>query len=345
MKYKHLIGCFILFLVVFFNSMMTYGEEIEGGMPYDVRINVPQSQKEKNLGYFDVIVPPDKEQELSIKVRNISPQKITLILTPYTATTNENGDIDYVGNRHQLSDSIPTKFSDIISKKQTVTLEKDEQKDVVFTLKTPTEKFDGVLLGCIDIHQELKEQLAGEKAVNQQVGIQVKNILSQTIGVVVRNSREDVKEDFGLLDATLVKNDENQTLSFSIENKVSKILKGYSYEAKLYDEKEQLIFTMNKEEFDMAPNSLYRNLEKITSQQLNEESYTLKLKIYNKKKSQQWELSKDIKVKKNQDDRNLSVKISKLMPNNDKNSLILMAASGFAIVLLIAISTVLRKKH
>lgn len=136
---------------------------------------LPANQLDSS-SYFNLLVDSGKKQKLQIQLENFEEQPKTIVITPTTAFTNKNGQLDY-----SISGHVPLSgpnFRDIVSPPQTITLQPKETKIVTFTLSIPKESFSGLLLGGFHIQDEAE---SSNSSFQQE--------FSYNIGVMLREEK------------------------------------------------------------------------------------------------------------------------------------------------------------
>ena len=70
---------------------------------FDVQIKLPESQQDKELMYFDLLLEPKAEEKLAVMVSNKSEQPINLQLSFNRAVTNMTGVVEYSGANEEAT--------------------------------------------------------------------------------------------------------------------------------------------------------------------------------------------------------------------------------------------------
>lgn len=337
MKKKGIVA--ILFTVVLFCFVSGKGLAKELLIPYSVTIEIPDNQEDKKLSYFDVAVKENEVQEFSMNIKNVSDQPIKIGITAHTARTTATGVVDYTGADYPLSGTLPASFEDIVSEKQVVTIGKGETKRATFKMKMPKKNFKGVLLGGFYL-QEVKEN---KKVKNEKKdSVAIKNVFSTTIGAIVRNSKESVSEQFDIESVKVDNHSGYFSVMTSLENEVSKMIAGYSFESTVMDKKGGKVAEFQKNSFDMAPNSIYQAPEKVKVDDFPAGDYTMKMTVFNKEKSQKWELTKPFTI--TEKERKAVIKETSEQDDDNWLKWLVIVAMGILVVLIIIMVLIYKKK-
>ena len=170
---------------------------------------LPENQIEDS-SYFNLEVRPGKKQSLQIQLENLDEQIKTVRITPTTAFTNKNGQLDY-----SISKIIPLQgpnFREIVSEAQHVTLQPHEKRVVTFLLNVPKNSFSGLVLGGFHILDESKKTTNG-----------IQQELNYVVGVMLR---EDMKLPKPKLNLSKVTSIDNQ-LAIKLENPTGALISQY----------------------------------------------------------------------------------------------------------------------
>lgn len=222
------------------------------GINYSVKAIIPENQIDASKSYFDLKMTQGQEQDLSMTLKNTSKESITVNVTPTTATTNQNGVIDYSVRDAKKDSSLVHPFTSLVDKEQKVTLEADESKDVTFKLTMPKESFDGIILGGFSI----AEDTTADKNEKSSEGVQIKNEYSFVIGVSLTETEATVVPE-------LVLNDVNPTLlnyrtavTLNLQNTKATIINDLKVDASISKKgSSEVLHKETKEGLSMAPNS------------------------------------------------------------------------------------------
>ena len=145
------------------------------GAGYGVTPLLPKNQLD-DASYFNLLVSPQSSQKLTLQLTNQEDDEKTIRITPTTARTNQQGNIEYASNKADLNKG--PAISELLSPPQTITLAAKETQVVSFTLTLPATSFEGILLGSFLIQEVLSETTSA--AINNQFAYQ--------IGLMVRES-------------------------------------------------------------------------------------------------------------------------------------------------------------
>ena len=312
--------------------------QAEGSMAYSAKANIPENQINKTLTYFDLKMEPGQEQEISLTVSNSSDKQTTIILSPNSATTNQNGVIDYGQNKGKVDSTLKIPLSSVISKEQEVTLAPNETKQVLFTLKMPDKLFNGILLGGFYVTK--KEEAEDSKEAEKNV--QIKNNYSYVIGIQLRETLEEVKPQLKMNQIKPALLNYRTAVTVNLQNTEATIIKEFDVHAKVRKKGNgTVLHEATKADMSMAPNSNFDFPISWDNQSLEPGTYTLDMTA--KSGENQWTFEEDftISAKESKTLNTDAVELEKKAPNW---TLIILSVIG-AMTLLIGGMLYLIYKH
>lgn len=261
-------------------------------MSYSVKANLPENQRNKEHTYFDLLMEPKQKQTISITFENNSEKPIELEVNYHTAQTNDNGVIDYKGIKERKDSSLAYDLNELITGDQTVKLNGNEKKEVLYTITMPEQKFEGILLGGFHIHKKVKES-----SMNQKV--QIKNDYSYVIGIQLTETEEKVTPELKLNTVEPGLNNYRTTLFANLQNTTATMITNMTVTAEVYKEKsKEVLHKTVKNNQSMAPNSNYNFPISWDNQSFQTGKYRLKLNAVDKA-GHKWSFNKDFEIKDN----------------------------------------------
>ncbi|HHZ6741386.1 DUF916 and DUF3324 domain-containing protein [Enterococcus faecalis] len=279
--------CVICFITLFPSYKVSASD-----MSYSVKANLPENQRNKEHTYFDLLMEPKQKQTISITFENNSEKPIELEVNYHTAQTNDNGVIDYKGIKERKDSSLAYDLNELITGDQTVKLNGNEKKEVLYTITMPEQKFEGILLGGFHIHKKVKES-----SMNQKV--QIKNDYSYVIGIQLTETEEKVTPELKLNTVEPGLNNYRTTLFANLQNTTATMITDMTVTAEVYKEKsKEVLHKTVKNNQSMAPNSNYNFPISWDNQSFQTGKYRLKLNAVDKA-GHKWSFNKDFEIKDN----------------------------------------------
>jgi hypothetical protein len=127
----------------------------------------PSEQVGGDLGYFQLKVSPNQTGSVGIKIQNYGTTDQSFTVTPTKATTNAVGQINYAPTKHKLDRSAQYNLTQLLSKKQTVTVPAKTTKTVTFTYQIPKKGFKGMLLGGFYVYSNTRKTGTNSNVTNR----------------------------------------------------------------------------------------------------------------------------------------------------------------------------------
>lgn len=247
--------CLLLLYVAFIiNPIRGSAEENQQTSLNDFSYEVimPENQKNKEVGYYDLAVEPGKVDSVQLKLNNLSPKPITLLLKYSSAKTNSNGVIEYGPNNLMEDPSLHYDFSDIVTGPDKVAIEPKQSETVSLVIRSPKEPFDGYIAGGIQIMPQ--DNLKTASAKDQSV---VTNKFAFLVGMLL--SEKDVSTEkpelvFNSVSVDDEKGGDQLILNFSNVRPV--FAEEMSVDIQVKNKANgRVAFSLNKRKMRMAPNT------------------------------------------------------------------------------------------
>lgn len=157
------------------------GETPATGFTY--QLNFPENQLDSNLNYFNLMMTPGQEQEISLTLSNPGTEAITVELNLNGAKTNSNGVIEWTTDEIDNDASLAFPFEELISGPESVDLAGGETKEVAFSIKMPETSFDGIIAGGLQLVKSGQDD-----DVDTSEGSRVVNRYAYAVSIVLQES-------------------------------------------------------------------------------------------------------------------------------------------------------------
>ncbi|WP_314060971.1 DUF916 and DUF3324 domain-containing protein [uncultured Vagococcus sp.] len=262
------------------------------GMGYSVRAIIPENQIDQSKTYFDLLVKPGETQPLVLEIISTSSETLHLNVSPYSATTNQNGELEFSVEPSSHDSSLKYPMSQLVSGSQSVTVPPMATKQVTFTLKVPKESFKGKIVGGFTIYDQENDREEGTTSKND---VQIRNVFSLVIGIRLQEKVDtiqpelrlnQVKADLFNYRTAMTANLQNITPEFIGELKVAATIKKAGSQKVLYESQ--------KSEMTMAPNSNFDFPIMLENQEIGPGNYLLELEATSGQ--EKWRFNKKFKV-------------------------------------------------
>ncbi|MDG2980065.1 DUF916 and DUF3324 domain-containing protein [Latilactobacillus curvatus] len=242
-------------------------------MNYQVKANLPSSQNNQSVTYFDLRLAPNQEETISITVQNNDNQAHIFNISPNTAVTNQNGVVDYSQSKKKADETAPANIASLITGDKKVTVPAHSSKDAIFKIKMPAKKFHGTLLGGFNIVRE------GQPTIKKQKNrVTLRNQFAYVIGLKVTESDAIVAPNLKLnhIKAGLV--NYRTAITANLQNTKAVMIRGLKVDAVVTKlGSDQVLHRTVKSDLAMAPNSNFEYAINWDNEALKPGKYMLKL--------------------------------------------------------------------
>ena len=221
--------------------------------------------------YYDLVVKPNEEKEIKVRVFNSSNQDIKVNVNANDAATNSNGVISYTGEEKQDA-SLKVPFSTIANLEQKqVTVPKNGSLDVPIHIKVPAQKFSGMILGGIrvtGVSSQSKESNAPAVKAN----------IAYSVAVVLKEDSQTVAPSMHLLEVKKEVRNYRNYISANLQNSAPRLIKKLEANASVYKQgSTKLLYQAKKSEMEMAPNSNFNFGISLENHSIKPGKYTMKI--------------------------------------------------------------------
>lgn len=305
----------------------------------DFSVNAEQSayQIDKSKTYFDLSLPVKETVPLVIHVTNNSDKAIEVAGELSPATTNLNGVVEYGKTQNKLTTNVPFDITQIASfEKRKQTIEAKQTRDFVVNVTAPTKEYAGIVAGGITFRDVTEDQ-----ASNNEKGM-FKNKFAYAIALLIHGDKPAVKNNITLKEVVPTQVNSRNVVSAAIENEAANYINKVSIEASVIDHKGKEILKENKEDMQIAPDSIFQFPIYYGQQEMKSGKYTLTMTV--KSEKEEWKLKKDFNISSNQASELKKTDVSEKEGKSDIQWLIFVLL-GIIFLLVITFIIVLKKKR
>jgi len=294
----------------------------------------PENQNPETRGFFDLIVTPGQKQDLVVIVSNSNNVEITVQFNLFSATTNQNGIVDYTSPG--VSDtSLRYPIEEIATfDQEMVKLDANSRREVIITLDLPDETIEGTILGVIRATRELTEE---EEATPGMIV----NHFNSDIIIRIQQTNTPIEVDFLLGDVRMELVNHRAAIVADIRNYKPRMVTGVTGSAQVYASgRDEPIFNMTDAKIDFAPNSVYPfSLVDRAGYGIRAGQYLIKIKLEHDGKN--WEFEQGFEIGA---EEALAINSSALNQQRPRDlPLWALITAGVCIVLLAAVVSLLIK--
>lgn len=283
-------GLLMIGLILKGTPTMVHAAE-EGSMNYQVKANLPASQRDTKVTYFDLRLKPKQEETISLTIQNNDAKAHVFKVVPNTAITNDNGVVDYSQAKKNADKTAPVNIRSLITGDQKVTVPANAAKDVTFKIKMPAKSFDGVLLGGFNISREGK---TGNKT--QSSGVTIENQFAYVIGLRITETDKEITPSIKLnaIKAGLI--NYRTAVTANLENPTATMISGMKVDAQVMKRgSNKVLHRTKKDSVSMAPNSNFDYAISWDNTTIAAGKYTLKLTATDKA-GRKWHFTRNFEI-------------------------------------------------
>ncbi|MGG5337683.1 hypothetical protein IGJ48_000347 [Enterococcus pernyi] len=283
---KILIKKFVLVLMFFFLTLGFEQLVLADSNDFSVVPVLPENQNPDVLSYFDLTVTPNQKQTLKIRIKNNSNESTKYNLYVNTATTNQNGIIDYSITDFEKDESLKLSLKDCLTlKEQYVDVPANSEKEVSLELSIPEITFEGIALGGITVEPTIEE---GSEGIN--------NVFTRTLAIQLAETTKDIVPKLEGGEVIISQENLKNNVNFELRNITPTIISNVKAEISIKnEEKKTPILEQTKDQLSFAPNSKF-SLMTEWNKQFNPGKYTYNIDLTDLK-GNKWSFSKNFKIK------------------------------------------------
>ncbi|ALS36960.1 hypothetical protein ABID30_001839 [Enterococcus rotai] len=268
-----------LFFTLSYPLLGNANESIADAIKYfSYELILPENQKDKTLGYYDLLINPREKQEVQLKLNNTSDQAMKVDIELNSAKTNGNGVIEYGPSELKEDPSLKYNLAEIMSGPSEITVPPKSSESVTFVINSPIAHFDGYIAGGIQLKPVVKTQQA------QNTQGTIVNKFAFLIGVLLSESdTQKIKPKLKLNNVSLKLKDGSYTVFANISNTESIFVEKMIADINITEkDKSKNSFELKKEDMRMAPNTMMNLPIPLNNQKVNSGEYTANVKITTK---------------------------------------------------------------
>ncbi|WHA09124.1 DUF916 and DUF3324 domain-containing protein [Enterococcus montenegrensis] len=325
----------ILTIVIGISFVQTAWAAADNNVGFDIQAVIPANQVDKTQSYFDLRVKPGTTQKIQIVVNNTSESEGQYEVSVNQAYTNKNGFIDYALKDVSLDKSVPFKLKDIVDYPTKIQVAPRKAEIVTLTLSIPVKKFNGQVLGGIQV-----TKLGANKKET------IKNQYSYVIGLNLTESDSIVKRNLELVSVKPAVSFEKTSIVAKLKNPVAEAMGHLKYEGTVVSKDDNK--TIKKIDYNtdmsLAPNSIYDFAIDWDGKPLEAGVYTLHLTVSDALKNV-WNFDEDFTITRQEASEINKVTIDQV--NNTKLPLWVYAVIGVlaALLLFLILIMVFKRKN
>ncbi|WP_429976082.1 DUF916 and DUF3324 domain-containing protein [Enterococcus sp. DIV0086] len=259
---------------------------VEQANNYSISPSFGATQKKETTNFYDMRIQPKQTDTFQLTITNQAKQPQTFQVMITTATTNQNGIVDYTKTDFPKDPSMTLAIKDLITIDQPkVTIPANQSQTVRFRLTMPDRALTGILLGGVVV-RPIQEKKQGE-------GIQ--NVFMHTLAIRVDQTDDPVPTKVIGGDVTIGQNNLHNQVSMALRNPEPKLLTQLEGTFTVTKKGQSKPLAQKKQkDLSIAPNSSF-TLPLALEQDFKAGDYTYTILLKNA--NEEWKFSKDFTIK------------------------------------------------
>lgn len=298
---KRLFPIFSLLVLILF-PVVSFADDTKGSQGitenekragFTVQAVLPENQVNDRISFYHLLVHPQQQQTIEVKILNNSEKKQTYKVEVINAATNRNGLITYDERDKKPDESMTLPITKVATpKNKEVTVDAFSEGKAEVDIQAPTESFQGILLGGIRI--SLKSDVEEEDSK----GMSVKNTYGYAVGLIL--TEEESAPVYGETELKLQKvkpelDYGSKVLEASIQNPHPEAMQKLVAEGRIVRKGSEKTLAKHKiDSVKIAPNSIFPFQIDWGMQEVSAGEYTFIGKV--KGKSKTWDFKQDFTI-------------------------------------------------
>lgn len=308
---------------------------------FNYKINYPDNQTDKSLGYFKLNMEPGQEQKLSITFNNPSKEKISVSVKINSAKTNQNGVIEYGVSTLEKDASLKYDLKDLLKGPEKVELAADATKTVEYTVKMPDESFDGVISGGMEIQ---KENQTGTES--NEGGTKIVNKYAYVVGVVLQENDKDVPPELKLNKVGAGQSNYRNAIFVNFSNIMPSYVNDMTTEVKIMKKgSETVLYEKKQTAMRMAPNSFINYPVSMNGEPMSPGNYEADILVTSGERNQTWHWKKEFEITSEEADKFNNRDVGLVQEKGFNWKLVAIIVLGLLLLIIIIVLLIRRKNN
>lgn len=282
----NILGKIGLVLVLVFSLCYCSKNIYASSSNFNVNPVTPENQIDKSLGYFNLLMNPEAEQNLTFNLNNTTSKSITVDMSFSRSTTNDNGLAIYDSAGKTKDSSLQYNIEDYVEiPKKEITISAHSQVTVTAKIKMPQGANSGVLAGGFAFKEK--------KSKNQEStskGVSITNEYRYVIALVIQQDTQKVSPQLKMNDAKATQVNSRNVFTANLQNMSPTYLQDMNAKATVKNvNNPEIKYSFENSDMKMAPNSNFNfaipvsiqgNMKDQTSKALEPGKYHLTMTVY-----------------------------------------------------------------
>ncbi len=275
----------VLFLMFAFSALGFQQLVLADSNDFSVTPVLTENQNPEVSSYFDLTVTPNQKQTLKIKIKNNSNESVKYKLYVNTATTNQNGIIDYSINNFEKDESLKLSVKDCLTlKEQNVDVPANSEKEASLELSIPETPFEGIALGGITVEPNIEKESSS-----------INNVFTRTLAIQLTETPKEITPKLEGGEVSVSQENLRNNVKFELRNSTPIIISKVKADIEITKKRSKNpILKQTKDQLSFAPNSKF-NLMTEWNKQFDPGEYTYRINLTDGK-GNKWSFSKKFKI-------------------------------------------------
>ncbi|MHC5373374.1 DUF916 and DUF3324 domain-containing protein [Enterococcus sp. LJL120] len=243
----------ILFILIFGSIFFTYNPqkavaaEETSALSFQYETLLPENQI-SDKSYFDLKMEPGAKQTVQIRLINPTNQGLQIAVSLNGTKTSPNGEINWGPNTITSDPSLPYEFTELVSSQNVVEVAAQSSEFLTLAIEMPTESFDGVIAGGIQLSEIKEDSTAGEGMIV--------NKYAYVIGMLLQETDVEIAPDLKLNDVTAGVSEFKNAVFVNFSNTQPTFVGDMTTKVAIRKaDSEEVLYRTEKSQMTMAPNS------------------------------------------------------------------------------------------
>lgn len=245
-----------------------------------------ENQNPEVPNYFDLTVTPNQKQTIKIKIKNNSNEDVKYNLYVNTATTNQNGIIDYSIINFEKDESLKISVKDCLTlKEQHIDVPANSEKETSLELSIPETPFEGIALGGITVEPNIEKESSS-----------INNVFTRTLAIQLTETPKEITPKLEGGEVSVSQENLRNNVKFELRNSTPIIISKVKADIEITKKRSKNpILKQTKDQLSFAPNSKF-NLMTEWNKQFDPGEYTYRINLTDGEGTK-WSFSKNFEVK------------------------------------------------
>lgn len=254
-------------------------------------LEFPENQLDKSLGYYQLLMTPGQQQNLSIILSNPGTEVITVNLALNGAKTNKNGVIEYANSEIDNDPSLAFAFEELVTGPDSVELAAGETKSVELAITMPDTGFEGVIAGGLQLMKAGQTDGSG----TESGGSTVVNQYAYVVSILLQESENILTPELQFNKAYAGQLNYRNSVYVNFSNIVAAYLNDLTVEAQVMEQgSNTVLYEAKKTSMRMAPSSFMDFPISMNGQRMEAGMYTVH--VLATAGDQRWEWQEDFEI-------------------------------------------------